>query len=182
MHFPAIAAFTSHALGQSGMTHAFEAKEWSELYVMLGGAVAVLAGLLFVALSAQIAGVREARQWRARGFDNTFALVGLLIEAAFVLVPQDRMPLGGEILACNLVMLFLVPVRALARLLRLGADIPWWRFVSGMAAWLLGAAGGASLIAGAGGGLYLVTASCLWGICLCILNAWSLLAVHAKDG
>jgi modulator of FtsH protease len=164
------------------MTHAYEAREWSELYVMLGGAAAVLAGLLFVAMSAQIEVVREAPQWRTRGFDNTFALVGLLIEAAFVLAPQDRALLGAEILACNLVMLFLIPVRALAQLLGLRAGIPWRRYVSGMAAWLLGAAGGASLIAEAGGGLYLVTASCLWVICLCTLNAWSLLAVHAKDG
>ncbi len=159
------------------MTNAYDPEAWHELYLMLGGALAALAGLLFVAISIQIAVIREAPHWRTRAFGNTFALVGLLIEASFVLMPQDRVLLGAEILIANLFLLFFVPVRAFVELARLGAEIPRLRLISGMAAWALGALGGVSLIAGFGGGMYLVTLSCLSLIWLGILNAWSFITV-----
>jgi modulator of FtsH protease len=159
------------------MINAYNPEEWRELYLMLGGALAALAGLLFVAMSIQIGVIREAPHWRIRAFGNTFALIGLLIEASFVLMPQDRVMMGAEILVANLFLLYFVPVRAFIHLSRLGADVPKLRLFSGMAAWSLGALAGASLMAGTGGGLYLVTASCLGLIWLCILNAWSFLTV-----
>ncbi len=60
---------------------------WRELCLMLGGSLAAVAGLLFVAMSIQLAVIREAPHWRSRAFGNTFALIGLLIEAALVLAP-----------------------------------------------------------------------------------------------
>jgi modulator of FtsH protease len=159
------------------MTNAYDAEAWHELYLMLGGSLAALAGLLFVAISIQIGIIGEESHWRTRAYGNTFALVGLLIEAAFVLMPQDRVWLGAEVAAANLFLFFFVPVRAFIHLSRLGADIPKLRLVAGMIAWLVGAFAGASLIAGAGGGMYLLTASCLGLIWLCVLNAWSFMTV-----
>ena len=164
------------------MINAYEPERWHELYVMLGGSLAALAGLLFVAMSIQIGVIREAKHWRTRAFGNTFALIGLLIEAALVLVPQDRVALGIELIVANLFLLLFVPVRAFIHLARLKADMPRLRLVAGIVAWLLGALGGFSLIVEAGGGMYLVTASALALIWLGILNAWSFITVGEEAG
>lgn len=160
------------------MTHAYEAEAWSELYLMLGGSLAALAGLLFVAISIQIAIIREAPDWRTRAFGNTFALVGLLIQAGCVLMPQSTTMLGVELIVANVFLFFFVPVRAWRDLARVpGTPIPRLRLLAGMALWALGALGGVSLTAGIGGGLYLVTAASMGLIWLGILNAWSFITV-----
>lgn len=158
--------------------NAYNPEAWHELFVMLGGSIAALTGLLFVAISIRIDHIRKAPHWRIRAFGNTFALTGLLIEASFVLMPQGRVLLGMEILIANLVLLFLVPVRAFVYLSRLGTHMPTFRLICGIVAWSLGAIGGASLIAEIGGGMYLVTFSCLGIIWLAILNAWSFMTVE----
>jgi hypothetical protein len=157
------------------MTNAYNPESWHELFVMLGGAVAVLIGLLFIAISIHISEIEKAPHWRIRAFSNIFALTGLLIEATLVLMPQDRMVLGTELIIVNLFLLFFLPVRLFVHLFRLDANIPKVRLIYGSFAWLLGAGGGAGLIAEIGGGMYLVVASCLGIIWLSVLNAWSLM-------
>jgi modulator of FtsH protease len=158
--------------------NAYDPEKWRDLYIMLGGALAALAGLLFVAISIRIDVISKVPHWRTRAFGNTFALTGLLIQSCFVLIPQSRTWLGIEILLANLFLLCFVPVRAFVHLHRLGGQIPTLRLVCGMIAWLLGALGGASLIAEIGGGMYLVTASALSLIWLAILNAWSFMTAQ----
>lgn len=159
------------------MTFAYETEAWREVYLMLGGAVAALAGLLFVAISIKIDVIRELPQWRTRAFGNTFAFVGLLIEATLVMLPQESSWLGAELILVNLFLLFFVPVRALVDLRRQGMPSPMLRLASGMIAFALGAAGGASLLAGVGGGMYLVTIAFLTIVWLGVLNAWSFITV-----
>jgi len=156
----------------------YNPQAWHELYSMLGGALAALTGLLFVAVSIHITDIKKIPHWRIRAFGNTFALIGLLIEASCVLMPQGRITLGQEIVAVNLFLLFFVPVRAFVVLSRFKTKMPRLRLICGMIVWTLGAVGGASLIAGIGGGMYLVTISCLSLIWLGVLNAWSLMTVE----
>jgi hypothetical protein len=160
------------------MTNAYDPEAWREVYLMLGGALAALAGLLFVAISVRIDVIGKLPHWRVRAFGITFALIGLLIISALVMLPQDRLMLGIELIVANLFLLFFVPVRTFVHLSRLDPKIPTLRLVSGMIAWALGALGGASLIAGIGGGMYLVTISCLSLIWISILNAWSFITVE----
>jgi hypothetical protein len=157
------------------MTSAYNPEAWHELFIMLGGSLAALTGLLFVAISIQISKIKKAPHWQIRAFGNIFALIGLLIEASLVLMPQNRVTLGTEIVIANLFLLFFIPVRLFVHLSRLDAKMPTRRLISGMIAWVLGAVGGAGLIAEIGGGMYLVTISCLCLIWICILNAWSLM-------
>ena len=70
------------------MLNAYHPEAWHELFVVLGGAIAALTGLLFVATSLHVERIREAAHWRRRAFTNTFALVGALIESMLVLFPQ----------------------------------------------------------------------------------------------
>ncbi|HEY0223228.1 MAG TPA: hypothetical protein VGC38_01800 [Pseudolabrys sp.] len=144
-----------------------------------GRSLAALTGLLFVAISIRIDEIRQMPHWRIRAFGNTFALIGLLIEASVMLVPQSHIFMGAEIVAINLFLLLYVPVRAFVHLSRLDVKMPTLRLLCGMIAWIAGGLGGASLIAETGGGLYLVTASCLSLIWICTLNAWSFMTVEA---
>jgi modulator of FtsH protease len=164
------------------MSNAYNPEAWHELYVMLGGSLAALAGLLFVAISIQIGVIREAAHWRTRAFGNTFTLIGLLIEAALVLAPQGRIALGVELAILNLFLLFFVPVRAYANLSKLDEGMPRIRLLAGLGLWLLGALGGVSLIAEAGGGMYLVTAASLGLVWIVVLNAWSFITVPEAHG
>jgi len=162
------------------MINSYNPEAWRELFMMLGGSVAALTGLLFVATSIHINNIRKTPHWRIRAFGNTFALISLLIEASLVLMPQNRVLLGAELIVTNLLVLFFIPVRIFVHLSRLDAKIPTVRLVSGMAAWALGAAGGAGLIVEIGGGMYLVVIAYLCLIWICILNAWSLMTATYK--
>lgn len=153
--------------------NAYNPEAWHELFVMLGGSLAALAGLLFVAVSIQIVSIRRTPHWQVRASGNTIALVGLLLQASLILVPQSREALGAELIVANLLLLLVVPVRAIVLLSRYEQKMPALRLGAGIMAWALGAAGGASLIAQVGGGMYLVVLSCLSLICLAVLNAWS---------
>jgi modulator of FtsH protease len=162
---------------------AYEPEKWHETFLMLGSSMAVLSGLLFVAVSIQVAAIARMPHWRVRAFNNVFAFIGLFVEATCVLVPQGRVALGIELILVNLFLLYFVPVRGLIDLSRLGGTLPKLRLVSGMVAWALGALGGLSLIVEVGGGLYLVTVSSLALVWLAILNGWSVMTIEGpSDG
>ncbi len=56
------------------MTNAYDPEAWREACLMLGGALAARAGLLFVALPVRIDVIGRALNWRLRAFGITFAL------------------------------------------------------------------------------------------------------------
>lgn len=162
------------------MTHAYDPEAWREVYLMLGGALAALAGLLFVAISVRIDVIGKAPHWRVRAFGNIFALIGLLIISALVMLPQEPFLLGIELILANLFLLFFVPIRSFLHISRsTPAEVPLLRLALGTIGWGLGVAAGASLIVRAGGGMYLLTISCLGLIWISILNAWSFVTVDA---
>jgi modulator of FtsH protease len=155
------------------MEAAYQPKLWHELYVMLGGAVAALLGLLFVATSLQVREIANRPHLHARAFNNTFALVVMLMVTAVCLIPQPRIALGIEVFTLNLFFAFAAPLHVIPRFLKLG--LPIHRPVIGLLSVLVGACGGLSLVFQVGGGMYLVTASLLLIVAQCIFNAWSLM-------
>jgi hypothetical protein len=161
------------------MEAAYQPKLWHELYVMLGGAVAALLGLLFVATSLHVREIVNRADLIARAFNNTFALVIMLVVTAVCLIPQPVIPLGIEVLILNLVFAVAAPLHVLPRFLKLG--LPIGRPVMGLLSVLVGACGGLSLVLEVGGGMYLVTAGLLLIVVQCIFNAWSLM-VEALPG
>jgi hypothetical protein len=155
------------------MEAAYQPKLWHELYVMLGGAVAALLGLLFVATSLHVREIVNRPQLIARAFNNTFALVIMLMVTAVCLIPQPRIALGIEVVALNVFFVFAAPLHVLPRFLKLGLSIH--RVVIALLSVLVGACGGLSLVLQVGGGMYLVTVSVLLIVVQCIFNAWSLM-------
>jgi hypothetical protein len=163
------------------MTHAFNSEAWHDLFLMLGGAVAALTGLLFVAISIRLSEIAKEPRWRLRAFTNIMTLTGLLIEAALFLIPQASVALGAEILAGNLLFLIMVPGQLFFHRAWLHTSVPRIRIAYGTLSFILGAAGGASLIVEIGSGIYLVVASYLSLVLLCVWNAWSLMADPVVD-
>src|SRR5215475_12307115 len=105
------------------MENAYEPHLWHDAFLMLGGASAALAGLLFVAASLHSDFLMRAPHWRLRVFNNTMAITAMVIEAAIVLSPQQRNLLGWELIGFNLFFMFFLPVRFLVHLLRNETEI-----------------------------------------------------------
>jgi len=160
------------------MPTAYHPESWHELYVTMGGALAALTGLLFVATSLHVDKIAQTPHWARRAFTNTFALIGAMIESLLVLAPQPAEWLGYELIALNLFLLVVLMVPLIRSWLTTVKGLPPLRLFFGTAAWIVGAAGGAGLLIHAGGGMFLVTLSCLILIWVCVWNAWSLLIAN----
>lgn len=160
------------------MPNAYHPESWHELYVTMGGALAALTGLLFVATSLHVEKIAQTPHWARRAFTNTFSLIGALTESLLILVPQPATWLGYELIGLNLFALIVLMVPLIRSWLKTVPGLPPLRLFGGTAAWVIGAAGGAGLIVHAGGGMFLVTASCMILIWVCVWNAWSLLIAN----
>ena len=155
---------------------AYDATVWHELYVMVGGAAAALAGLLFVAVSINLDRVIAGQGLPRRAAETLVIMVSLLTVSVVVLTPQHRTALGWEALAVGLFVLAILLSRFLPKTKPAG---PGYRRVIPVV--ILGlfavpiVVGGLSLLAGAGGGLYWFVPAVVMGFAGAVLNAWVLL-------
>ena len=90
------------------MHEEYQVSRWHELYAMIGGSAAALAGLLFVAVSLQIGRIAVSPIFTARAWANTFLIVMLVVNAALVLTPQGTIALGVELCLPALVFIMLL--------------------------------------------------------------------------
>lgn len=153
-------------------------ERWHDFFVMVGGGVAVLAGLVFVALSLNLKEIVEDATHRARasativGFTSIFVLSGLALMAA-----QDGRWVGIEWLAASLVYAYAY-VDGYARSVRLGGA--WTGRTALRIAWaaLTFAAqvtGSVMLIAGIGEGAIVAAIGLMLHIASLISGAWLLM-------
>ena len=104
----------------------------------------------------------------------------IFVESAAVLVPQSAILLGSEIVASNLAALISLAGINIAHRLIHNIDLPV-RLIVGALTWVIGLAGGIFLILQSAAGLYLVTASILFGLCVIVYNAWSMLLTVSEE-
>ena len=160
---------------------AFEPERWHDLFVMLGGASAALAGLVFVGLSIHARAVAIDPLHRVRARNLTAGIVYVTVVAALVLTPgQGLTALGTELVVGGLVVGFLFSAPLRRHLGRLGVDLRI-RVAAAVGACLLSVAAGASLLAHGGGGLYLLVPAGVAGVVLNVFGAWSLLLGLARE-
>jgi hypothetical protein len=159
----------------------YEPERWHDLYVMLGGASAALAGLVFVGLSIHVRAVAADPLHRMRGRNLTAGIIYITLVSALLLIPgQSTTVLGVEIVVggCAIGGLFAQPLvrfrGALDRELAM-------RMVLAVTACGLSVVAGASLIARAGGGLYLLVPATVLGVVMNVFGAWSLLLGLARE-
>jgi hypothetical protein len=156
------------------MENAYRPEEWHELYVMLGGAAAALAGLLFVAASIHLNEISKVPFLRMFARNSTIGMMVLVLNAAAVLVPQKPILLASELSLLD----FLGIAMPLNFLIRHSHKTPLGRKLRSTAvciANLLGVVGAVSLITQFGGGMYVVTFSYLVLLCLHVSGSWVLL-------
>jgi hypothetical protein len=157
--------------------HAYATAGWENFFVAEVGAAAALTGLLFVAVSINLAKVLENPQLPGRAAESILILLGVLATATLGLVPgQPRDRLGLEMLGVTLVV-WILPMTN-QRGGRVPGAPPYWfvtRILTHQVATLPMVAAAASLAVGAGGGLYWLAAGTILSFGAAMLNAWVLL-------
>jgi hypothetical protein len=147
---------------------------------MLGSSSAVLIGLLFIAASLHVKEIVNNPVFYRRAFNNTCFLLIILVESLLILIPQPIQILGAELIAINIVGLWL-PLRFVyvffesEKVFRRGGGSIYLAIIFSVILFL-GITGGVALIGHLNWGMYLVAASCVILLVRVVLAAWSILA------
>ena len=156
------------------MDTAYRPEAWHDLYVMLGGAAAAFAGLLFVAISLHLNDILAVPYLRVFARNGIITMVNSITRAGIILVPQSLAFAATELIISHIFDLGL----AAAVVAEHGKALPLSRQlrIGGIAfANLVGVAGALSLVAERGGGMFVITAAHFLYFCLIISAAWALM-------
>jgi hypothetical protein len=152
---------------------------WESLFVTEAGVAAVLAGLLFVAVSINLAKVLQHPGLPGRAAEAVGLLVGVLVACTLGLVPgQSRTVFGAELLATGLLswsIQFGVHLHAARQGLGPSTAVLIGRIALAQAAVFSMPIAGLSLLIGAGGGLYWLVPAVTLSVMVAVLDAWVLL-------
>jgi hypothetical protein len=158
--------------------HAYALAEWSGFAAAEVGAAAALTGLLFVAVSINLARILAFPKLPARAAETLVVLLLALVAASLVLIPQNVRLLGAEVGGLGLG----VGAVTLTVQVRHGPDgpnDPWSWYASRVGATLVPALcyllGGISCALRWGGGLYWLAPATLLAFLGAVYNAWVLL-------
>jgi hypothetical protein len=159
----------------------YDPAHWHDLFVMLGGASAALAGLIFVGLSIHARAVAKDRLHRLRARNLTAGILYILLASGLVLTPgQGNTALGIELVIGGCVIGGLFAQPPLQYWGQLDADLRI-RMTIALLACAVSVFAGISLIVGAGGGLYVLGAAAVLGLVMNVFGAWSLLLGLSRD-
>lgn len=154
------------------------------MYGAVAASAAAFAGLLFVALTVNLARILPDAAHVARAREALGGLLSLLVMALLVLIPgQGRNALGIELLGLGAVLVAVSiglqgqTLRRLAAGRRAAWAVRMLPVNLGTAALIVA---GASLIAGTGGGLYWLAATVVIYVLRAALDAWDLLVEAAE--
>jgi modulator of FtsH protease len=158
---------------------------WEGFAVALAGVCAVLAGLVFLAVSINIERILRVRGLAGRAGESVILFLSAVCLCAFVLIPhQPVAALGAELLGVGLVTLAILTVIVLSAL-RIPTRQPrsWTitRVVIQQAAAVPVILAGCSLLGWIAGGLYWLAAGVLCAVIAATGNAWVLLVEVVRD-
>ncbi|HUK58615.1 MAG TPA: hypothetical protein VLV50_05230 [Stellaceae bacterium] len=152
---------------------------WTNFFIAEAGAAAALLGLLFVAISINLARILNYPHLPGRAAESLAMLVGALILCSAGLVPgQPEGWLGAEYLVCGLGMWLCPTVNRVRTRTRFHPDHMWklvLPIVIGQAATLPIALAGVAILAGHWGALYVVPPALMLCFIAAVWNAWVLL-------
>jgi modulator of FtsH protease len=157
---------------------AYDASQWTDLFVASAGASAALAGLVFVAVSINVDRILKLEGVPERARVTVMLLLVVVVVSIIGLIPgQDRVALGAELLGLGLLFAAGIGRLTVESLPRGPAPRSWIvsRLVVSATGTLPFIVAGASLLAEAGGGLYWVAAGIVFAIAGGVANAWVLL-------
>ena len=158
---------------------AYDAAEWSDLFVAVAGASAALLGLLFVAVSINLERILGFKGLPERALETMMLLLGALVVSIAGLMPgQSATALGLEVLTIGLVM----GVTAARLPVMYSGDtgkepLQWKLSRHGVRAASIVpiVVAGISLILESGGGLYWLAAGIVFSITGAVASAWVLM-------
>lgn len=153
---------------------------WLPFFATAAGAAAALTGLIFVALSVNIARILEYWHLPARAAAAMGALMLILVSSLAALAPQPLVLVGGETLAFTAFVWWLEIDSARQLLAAVKANNrPWREFAVGTAMGQVQVVpylvGGVVLAQGSAAGLYWLAAGAVMVFVLAVVNAWVLL-------
>ena len=152
--------------------------DWGNFLVAETGAAAALAGLIFVAVSINLAKIIEYQGVAGRAAEALSLLMGVVLIGTFGLAPgQSLRALGIEILTVGLGLWILTLVFHLGQL-RNRRRALWWlvqRAILCHAATLSFCAAGILLILGHTSGMYWLVSGCVFSFWAATTSAWVLL-------
>jgi hypothetical protein len=164
---------------------AYDPHAWLEFGVAAAGAAAVLAGLVFVAVSINLDKVLEVRGLPGRAGESILMFLGVLVATLFLLVPGQSSDALGVELAASGVLLAVIMLLIIWQGLKLPTQQPLsWRItriVTALASSAPMIVAGLSLLAEEGGGLYWLVAAVILAFCAGVGNAWVLLVEVVRD-
>jgi hypothetical protein len=170
-----------HRVTLGAMDVAYDPAAWQSLYLMVGGAAAVLTGLIFVAMSPHLHTILSDRWLRGRAESSLLALAAVMLISGAVLVPEQPLPaLGVEITVFALA----THAHSMRGLMHLPAGPrlrPGLELGAGLAGALLALLGGLSLVVHWGGGLWLLLPGGAIAIVSSVWNAWRLMVDIAAE-
>ena len=163
------------------MDPAFRPEVWSDFYLMVGGAAAVLTGLIFVAVSLHLRPVLRDPWHRGRAASSLLALISVVLIASAVLIPgQPLAALGVEVATVALI----TPAYTVRGMTHLPCGHQASRsaeLVVGLVGVVLAVLAGVSLIMQVGGGLWLLVPGAAIALGSSVWNAWRLMVDVATD-
>jgi hypothetical protein len=159
--------------------NAYTLSGWEAFLVAQAGAAAALAGLVFVAVSINLAKILMAPNLPRRAGQAITMLMTVLVAAMLLLVPgQTVMVVGWELLVLGLAALALPTVMQLVRLSRRGESVGGRVIINGLLSQLPTvpfAISGLSLLVHVGGGFYWLVPGVVFSIIAGTLYGWVLL-------
>jgi hypothetical protein len=157
---------------------AYEASEWSDLFVATAGAAAALAGLVFVAVSINLERILALPGIPKRALQTVLMLLIVVVISIVALLPgQDHIALGVELLVVGAGYVAALVLTSRGSLPTRDQPRTWLvgrLFMLGLGAVPL-LVGAFSVLAESGGGLYWIGAGIVGAIGGGVANAWVLL-------
>jgi hypothetical protein len=152
--------------------------EWHNFFIMVGGGAAVLTGLVFVALSLNVAVIAQDATHRYRAIGTLTGITAVFVTCSLALMGgQDHRAVGIEWFVVAAIAA-VVYVYGYVQAQRLGGSARWLRanrVVSAVACYLAELIGAAVLIAGHSAGLYIAAVAMVLLLAFMISGAWLLI-------
>ncbi len=161
------------------MGSAYNPAAWLGFFSAEAGASAALAGLIFVAVSINLAQIVKQKQLVSRSAKALLSLMGVLFSSSLCLIPDLSRPiLGYELTALGLLIwagTSLSQYGAARRNPYVGVKEKAFHFVLTELSAIPFLVGGLSLVRGSGGGLYWLAAGTVFSLANALLDSWVLL-------